>query len=1081
MPEIFRHAVRCTLWVQLLVAAAAAQNVTGTISGVVRDPSQAVVVGAKVSVRNADTGLQRTVESNSTGEYSVPFLPVGPYTVRVQMEGFKTAVQTGIRIEILQVRPVDFQLELGAVAETVSVESRAPLLETETSQAGEVIKNEQVNRMPLNVRQFMQLTFLAPMATPATGDRRSVEVDRDTAVPSAAGQRPENNNYQIDGMDNKENGRNNFAISPPVDSISEFKVQTGVAPAEFGRGGAAIINVVTKSGTNSYHGTLYEFVRNNRFDARPFFSNRTNPLNRHQFGGALGGPVRKDKLFFFTNYEALRESATGNPVVGQVFTPGERAGVFTSAVRDPVTRQPFPNNTIPASRIDPVSANILKLVPLPNNPAEPARNFVFNDVPSGRETRTYAVGRADYNLGQSDIVYGRYLFNEETALSPPRLPPPANSGGTDFKLRAQGASAHWNHVFNPGLINSASLGYMRYNNQLATLNSFKQDYVTPAGITNTLAAIDPLFWAAPAVSIPGYLMPTETTPNYRTTNNYQIQESLVWNKGRHTFKIGGDLREIRQTMFYTGGNGSTSFGNRYTLNNVADFLMGVPAQVSKTARATTWTSTARFLGVFIQDDWKLSPRLTLNLGFRYEVESAVRQLGDDGLGFDVPSGDIIVSQYIKTLPAIESFYKNIRPDLGYRVTKHRAPYDADTNNIAPRIGFAFSVTPSLVIRAGAGIFYAAPEIQGLVSSNDFAPNTLRPIWTADPLTPSFGWNPEGTTSAEASLRNAPLTVFPFIMRHFPYGKTGQWNLGIQKQLGSSFVLETMYQGSNGVNLLVYDNINNRPPGPGNVQQNLRYPGYARVQNADVWARSWFQGASLKLEQRPWHGLSYLVAYTFSKTLDDASSWGGDGRAWTDPANRRNGKGPSAYDARNRFTAAYEYGLPFGRGKKFGSQLRGIGGKFVSGWGIRGITVFQTGLPQSPSMNLSRLGTCSVQCSARPDRLADGNLPKDVRTIDRFYDAAAFRLLALGGVERRIGNAGRHILNSAGMNNFDLQIFKDTQIREGHSIEFRWENFNAWNHTQFGAANVNLENTATFGRVTSTAPPRIMQFVLKYAF
>jgi len=710
-----------------------------------------------------------------------------------------------------------------------------------------------------------------------------------------------------------------------------------------------------------------------------------------------------------------------------------------------------------------------------------ARNFIFNDVPSGRETRNNTVTRIDYNKGEKDVLFGRYLFNQETALSPPRLPAPANSGGTDFKLRAQGASVHWNRVLSPTLINNASLGWMRYRNQLATLNSFKKDHVTPAGITNTLAAVDPLFWAAPALTIPGYLVPTETTPNYRTTNNFQLQESLLWNKGSHTFKAGGDIRMVRQWMFYTGGNGSTEFRNRYAGDNVADFLLGVPSLVTKTARATQWNTQAKYLGVYIQDDWKATSKLTVNIGLRYEIESAAKQSGDNGLGFDVQTGEIIVSKYIRDLPLIESFYRDIRRDVRYRITSHRAPYNADINNFGPRIGLAYALRPTFAIRAGYGIYYAAPEIQGLASSNDFAPISLRPIWTADPVRPDITYNPEGATSAERALATAPLTVFPFISRNFPYGKIQQWNLSIQKQLGSGFVVETMYQGSSGVNLLIYDNINNRPPGPGNVQQTLRWPAFARVQNADVWARSWYHGAAVKVEQRLRHGFSYLAAYTFSKNLDDASAWGGDGRAWTDPANRRSGKGPSSYDARNRFSAAFEYMLPFGPGRPLLNSGGALAQRAVSGWGVRGITVFQTGLPQSPSMNLSRQGTCSLQCTARPDRIGAGNLPKDVRTADRFYDVDAFRLLALGGADRRIGNAGRNILNSAGINNFDLGVFKNTMIREGHSLEFRWEMFNAWNHAQFGAAGVNMEAPAAFGRVTSTLPPRIMQFVLKYAF
>ncbi|HWB99859.1 MAG TPA: TonB-dependent receptor [Bryobacteraceae bacterium] len=1058
------------------------QNTTGTITGFVRDPSSALLPAAHVTVVNENTGLRRDLLTNSEGLYTIPFLPVGVYSVTAGKEGFKSQVQKGIRVEILQVRSVDFVLELGATSETVTVESRAPLLETETSQAGQVIKGEQVNNLPLNVRQFMQLAFLAPMVTPATNDYRSVEVNRDITAPAAAGQRPEQNNYQIDGVDNRESGRNNVAVGVPVDSVGEFRVQTGISPAEFGRGGGLIINVATKTGTNRLHGSLYEFLRNNQFDSRPFFSSRVSPLKRNQFGGALGGPILRDKLFFFGNYEGFREASTGNPPVGVVLTDPQRQGIMNGPVKDPMNGgAPFPNNTIPASRINPISQQILGLLPLPNNP-DPLRNFIFNGIPSGHTRRDYAVGRVDYNIGPKDILYGRYLFNNENQTTPPGLPPPANSGGRDFLLRAQSASAHWNRVLSPSLINNLTLGFTRYRNILQTLNSFHQDFITPFGITNTLSAVDPLFWAAPSVTVPGYLMPSEVTPNFRTMNNFQLQESGLWNHGKHTIKFGADARQIRTYMFYTGGNGSTAFNNRYTGDPAADFLLGYASNVNKTARATNWNSRIGYVAAYLQDDWKLTPRFTLNLGLRYEVESALKQIDNGGPGFDIATGAVLVSKYATNLQAIQDFYRTIRTDIPLRVEENRrAPYNADTNNIAPRVGFAYNFAKNMVLRGGYGLFYDAPQIQALASANDFAPNTLRPIWTADPNIPNLGYNPEGTTSAEQTLRNAPLTLFPFLSRNFPYGKIQQWSLSLQRQLSSSLVLELLYQGSNSVNLLLLDNVDVKSPGPGNVQQLLPYPGFARVAAYNTWGQANYNGLGVKLEQRFSRNLSYLVSYTYSKSIDTGSSFDVN-PAWVDPFNKlASARGPSDFDARNRFSAAYQYRLPVGKGQRFGSSLSGIADKLAGGWGVRGVTTFQTGLPQSPSMSIARNGTCVATCIARPDRIGGGNLDKSTRTLQRFYDVSAFRLLAQGGVEARVGNAGRNILNSAGINNWDLQVFKDTAIREGQSLEFRWEMFNAFNHTQWGPAGTNLEAPQQFGVISSTGLPRIMQFVLRYAF
>jgi len=637
-------------------------------------------------------------------------------------------------------------------------------------------------------------------------------------MPAAGGQRPEQNKYQIDGVDNRESGRNSFAAGASVEAIGEFRVRTGLAPAEFGRGGGVIINVATKTGTNNFHGSLYEFIRNNKFDSHPFFANRVSPLKRNQFGVALGGPVKKDRLFFFGNYEGFREASTGNPPVGRVMTPNERDGVFTTAIADPLSgRTPFPKNTIPRVRFDPISTRILELVPQQNNPGDLQRNFIFKGIPSGRLRRDYAIGRMDYNAGPNNTIFGRYLYNEEKQRTPPTLPAPANSGGRDFVLRAQSASVNWNKVVRPTLINSVNIGFTHYRNRLGTLNSFVRDYVTPSGITNTLSATDPLFWGAPCISVPGFLFPSEITPNYRTMNNYQIQENLLWSRGAHTVKMGADLRQIRTFMFFTGGNGSTAFSNAYTTNNVADFLLGFASTANKTSRATQWNSKVNYGGVFIQDDWKVTARLTLNIGLRYEMQSALKQIDNAGLGWHVRDSTMLVSTSATNRNAIEQFYRTIRLEIAVRFVEQVSPYDTDKNNLQPRFGFAYALRPKTVLRGGYGIYYDAPQIQSLASTNDFAPNTLRPIWTVNPTTPDLGYNPEGRVSAEASLRTALLTIFPFISRKFPYAKIQQFNLNVQHQVGNTFVVEAMSQGAIGVNLLGFDNINFRAPGPGNVQ------------------------------------------------------------------------------------------------------------------------------------------------------------------------------------------------------------------------------------------------------------------------
>lgn len=1061
---------------------ARAQNTTGTISGIVSDSTGAVIPSAHVVVHSNATGFTRDTVSDGEGAYKVSLVPIGSYSVSASKEGFKTQQLDNIRVEILSTNTANFSLAPGASAQVVKVNASAVQLDTESSQAGTVIQGAQINNLPLNVRQFMQLIFLAPMSTPAAHDFRSNAIPRNTSVPASAGQRPDQNNYQLDGFNNRESSRNGFAISPPVDSVGEFIVQTGMPPAEFGRGGGVIVNVVTKSADNTYHGAAYEFIRNDIFDAKPYFAKSKSPLKRNQFGAEFGGPAVRQKLLFFGNYEGLRQAAQGNPAVGLVPTVSEKQGVFSTTITDPANgNTQFPNNTIPANRIDPISANLLQLFPDPNAQGN-GYNFIFNNQPSGLLSYNTALGRVDFNKGSKDTIFGRYLYDQEYTSTPPNLPLPALSGGRVIQLKSQGMGGQWSHVISPKLVNTSGLDYLRYHNQLGTWNSYRKDFVTPSGITNTLSATQPLFWAAPNINIPGLLTPGDVTPNFATMNEYQLTESIVWVRGQHTFKFGADIQRQQTDMFYTGANGSWSFSNRYSGNNFADFLLGDTSNVGKTARATNWNTWIWYTSGFVQDDWKVTRNLTLNLGLRYEVETAIKQSDNCGLGMSLANGlaTEIVSNHCADLRDIQAFSQSIRPDVLVSTTNHDAPYDTDTNNLAPRFGFAYALGAKTVVRGGAGIFYAAPEVTNLASSNDFAPDTLRPIWTSSPTSPTYGWNPEGSTSAEQSLQHAALTVFPVLSRNLPYGVVQEWNLNLERELSPTLTVQLMYQGSHDVHLFGFDNNDFRAPGPGNVQSLLPYPQYARIQNFDTWGTAHYNGGSIRLQQNAWHNLSYLIAYTHSLSMDNGSQEE-QSPQWSNPFDRATADGPSDFNAPNRFTAAYTYQLPFGRGEMFLGNAGVLTNKVVSGWGIRGITQYQSGLPQTPTMNLSREGICATACIARPDRLGNGNLARGVRTIHRFYDVSAFQVLPAGGVSGRIGDAGRNILTGPPINDFDIQLFKQVSFAESQKVEFRWEMYNAFNHTQWSAPSVNMESPSTFGVITATAPPRIMQFALRYSF
>jgi hypothetical protein len=527
-------------------------------------------------------------------------------------------------------------------------------------------------------------------------------------------------------------------------------------------------------------------------------------------------------------------------------------------------------------------------------------------------------------------------------------------------------------------------------------------------------------------------------------------------------------------------------------------MLGLPSTLNKTARGAAYGGGLYYLAGYFQDDWKATRKLTFNLGIRYEVETAVDVPNKDFVGFDHKTGQMVLPANVSGRQRIEAFYRDVRPDIKLRFDPHDKAYDADRNNFSPRFGFAYQLHPRMVVRGGFGIFFTGPQVSWIVAT-DFAPNTLRPIWTGDQVRPVIvlpdgseiptGYNPEGSGGPEATVRYpAPLTIFPIYTRDFPYARNQQWLVSWQTQVTSTLMVEAQYLGSRTNHLLGFTNTNTAlDPAPGAVQSRLPYPSFARLQGLTMGMDGWFNGLALKAEKRASRGLSFLASYTWSKSLDTGSTVEAAPQ-WTDPRSGwRTAKGPSTYDAPHRFVVSYQYELPVGRGRALGSNLSPVLDHVLGGWGVRGITYVQSGFAYDASVSLARANICAAACSARADRVADGNLSKSVRTTNglssdtsvAFWDYNAFILPAL--TAPRIGNAGRGVLRGPGLNSSDLGVFKNFRIRESTSLEFRYEMFNAWNHAQFLAPTSSLENRATFGKITSTQPPRISQFVLKLSF
>jgi hypothetical protein len=1047
----------------------AAQGTSGTILGTVKDPNGSAIPGAKVTVLNTQTGLKREMTTNDQGDYEFGFLPIGLYSVTAERGGFSTAAVDGIKLEVDQKARVDVSLQVGGIGETVRVEAET-LIETESSTLGEVITGNQVVNLPLENRQFLGLVGLVPGTAPAPRDFRSTEPGgRGVTIPSSNGGRPEDNNYQLDGIDNREIGRANYAISPSIDSVAEFKVSTGIMSAEHGRVASAAVEVVTKSGTNSYHGSMFEFHRNDSFDARNFFARTVSPLKRNQFGGSVGGPIVKNKHFFFAAFEPFLERRSGDPVVGIVPTAAMRSGVFTQTIRDPLNgNQPFPNNTIPENRIDPISRRVLEYIPLPNN-SDPLRNFIYTREPTTTEKYLFSL-RTDHQLTAKDQLNGRYTLDDEEIIQAPILP--TGVGGLNSTIRAQGISIQETHIFSPSLINQLTGGWTGF--QLSETDSFAgvKDVAAELGITLVGLGDNSDAWAFPSITMSGLLAPSGTFLRPRSTDIYQVRDTLSITRGNHVIRVGGDVRHYKSDNFSPGQvNGAFNFDNSFTGNSFANFLLGWPLNAARNIEPAEQNGKVTYYSGFIADDWKVTPRLTVNLGLRYEIETVLEEVDNEVARFDMASGRVLFPEGARD--RVTQYYTTVRPDVPYGFYGGGL-YKQDKNNFAPRFGFAFRPFSGnrTVLRGGFGIYYNAPQITTLLSAVAAPPFSVRPTEVSNASTPQIRWNPVGGL---VQAQQGALTCFCFIQEDFPYAYSQQWALTLQQSLTNKLLVEVGYVGSHTLNLLSQPNVNVPPPGPGNVLARSRYPQWARVQAIYAGFSAKYSGLSLKVEKRAANGLSFLAGYTFAKTLDQASST--NVIPTGDPANSLNRiYGPADFDVRHRLSLSYNYELPIGPGRRFGTNLSGIGAVLLQGWGIRGITFLQSGYPVDVTMANARLNS-GPGIVPRPNRVADGNLSSSERTLNRWFDTTAFQLPP----QFVIGNAGRNVITGPSYVNFDMSLFKNTRITESQRLELRAEFFNAFNHPNFGLPGGNISTPQTFGVITSAAAPRIIQLGVKYYF
>ncbi|MBI3681931.1 MAG: carboxypeptidase regulatory-like domain-containing protein [Acidobacteria bacterium] len=1091
-------------------AALLAQN--SGIQGVVTDPSAAPVPQVHITITNVATGVTTAVQTNERGFYSAPFLPTGTYRIMAERSGFSPVSRDNLKLDVDQIARVDFALKIGTVAETVEVTAASALLESETTTMGQVIENKRIVEMPLNLRNYLELAKLSTGVLPARtlghGARTAGEDGTEGGF-IALGQRAYQTNVLLDGVDNSSRasggplGFQAQATKPPVDAIAEFKVVTNNNSAEFGYRMGGKVVVSTKSGSNEMHGTVYEFLRNDKFDGTNFFANRSGSkkptLRQNQFGGTVGGPVLKNRTFYFFSYQGTR-IRRGRSFLSTVPSALARQGDVSlegtnrNRIFDPLTttgtgadarRLPFANNRIPASRFDPVVRPIIDQYPFPNVTGREYQPNNYFFAPSDRDTSNQYDVRVDHNFSDRDRTFYRWSIRRDDKLQNGVLPASAFGGGLGqtVDLPSDNITGSWTHSFTPTLYNEARFGFMHYPTRfdiLDTENLNKKYGVKGVpgdnfgdGLDHGLARFTPS----------GYneIGSRSFWPNRNWLDNLQINDNLLWQKGSHSIKTGVEWRRsdifreaqrFRRGQFnfskvFTAEQPNVAASRTATGNGLADMLLGwasgttVGNQLSEDAISPYW-------GVYVQDDWKVSRRLTVNAGLRWELfQSPYFPEG-------VPIGRLGVSRYLtefnvaRTDPRYETFE---RPKSG-----RDCGCKQDWNNFAPRLGIAYRLTEKTVVRVGGGIFYGEADYLTSESARwinqtpDFTEVTVNTNNITAAAIVRDGFAPVQLPAA-APVRGTSVEASP---DEYPNQYASQWFFDIQRELPGDILIAVGYQGAKGTHLYQGRNINNGGPHPTIPESQRRVrPQWNGVTLRDPGYNSSFNALVAKAEKRFSKGLTFITSYTWSHNIDQGNESldeGLGGRA--NQYDLRNERGNASLDRRHNFVGSFTYELPFGRGRTIGGGWNGALNTVLGGWQVGGILSFRTGFPFDVGYpgDPQNSGT-----SNRGNRTGAGTLPNP--TIDKWFDEFAFVASAPGVY----GNTGRNVLYGPGSKNFDFILGKRFAMPwEGHSLQFRFESFNFTNTPTFDQPSGGLRGQAT-ATINAADEPRRIQFALKYSF
>jgi hypothetical protein len=1108
----------------------------GEIRGTITDVSGAVVPEVSVTFTNAATQQVRVATSNDTGLYAAPNMLPGVYSVRVEKTGFKVTTQTAMEVQVGDVIGADFVLQLGEMTQSVEVSGTAELLNTQSSAMGSVVESKQITDLPLNGRDYLSLVALssnasaesAPLA--AGGLQGGVRANTNISV---SGQRLEYNHYTLDGAENTDPNFNSYVIHPSVDAVQEFKVQTGIYSAEFGRG-ASQINVNTVPGTNQYHGAAFEFLRNSYMDAQQWSAvGPKNPFRRNNYGFVLNGPVSipkvfngKNRLFFMSNFEALRDNTTIQNK-SSVAPDAMRAGNFSltpgvQIIYDPKTRvypasgtpsaSPFPGNIIPESRIVTPSLNLMKYYPqqtVPGFNTTLLNNYIFSSATLTQSTQFNQ--RVDFTQNQASTWFGRFSWGDDYLLTGGTFP----TNGSYVPTIVRQAVIANTRILSSSIVNDVRFGWNQFNNDLTGYyGNTKQNVGATLGIQG-LVAPAPSAWGLPSWG-GNFAYPSSPNPWVLRDDTFQLVEGLSLLRGNHSIKVGGEVRRMRYNNYgnqFT--NGQLGFDGGSTCNPAnctsasgyafADALLGLVSTAYRAVDMADAMMRSTFAAGYIQDDWKVSRKLTLNLGLRYEnirpwvdkYNSMISaQVTSWGVGFKpgnnfgaylLPNDAALTP--ILTRPGNQPFYQGLNEEFGNQPVQNGNQMgpgliNPDNHNFGPRIGLAYSPGERWSVRAGFGVFYVQDIGNTLfdMARNRGGKDVVQPPNNARTVQEASPWagennNPQCPGYVGACLLAPQLNV-AYQGNRTPYVE--QYMLVLQRQLTKHLVVEGGYLGSQGHHLARYVVLNQAvfPTGPtdnSSTASRRPWPNLGNIQETMGTVSSSYNSGEGKLTQRYNSGLVFSVAFTWSKAIDTGSTSRG-GSLW--PYNSYNLaqlRGPSDFDVPLRFVANVVYDLPVGPGKALLNH--GVAGAVVGGWQVAGILTANSGLPlNGPSIgDTAKIGALGNTC----DYTGISPVPLH-RDTQHWWNAAAFNCTD-PTLTYQVGNEGRNALYGIGAWTVNTSLSRNFQIHENHRLNMRLDAFNALNKANYITPSTTYTNPSIFGIITAAGTMRQLQVSLKYSF